>query len=550
MTLILDGSNYFADADGSPAAAGVVTMACWFRAANVTGRHGLIAIYDGANYIGLAAGGDVASDPVLAVHYDGDEKYAATSSGYSADTWHHAAAVLTYTGATTRRAYIDGGNDAANSDDQDDATLTGLYLGYAGSALTGAIAWPAIWAAELTATEIARLAQGWHPLRVRPGSLVFFRDLRLSVVSGLSDAIGFALTGPAESYGAEPPKLHNPGRPAVGRSPVGPTIIFEPTRSRGFAGLGPKQPAPAVLDPPPMAAAIPSMPSPLEFPHTRARAFPGLGPKQPAPAVLVPPELPTVLVPAPPPRVRTRQYPGRGPKTPNPAIGPEQRGTHYAEARGKYRVFNDAEYRLYRDNAAPPVEGDPPFATASALPDTPADVYGDGTWFLSVSYFNGAIDSGFLPVGPNGETFLTLVIDAGAAQENPPNAPLDWRLEARAGGVVRIHAVYFQADALRAEQWSIAYTTDGGDPPADTPDLTQSFQGPGGVEILRYDLPAQAGGTTVKVRLQTRRNDGSDAVPDWVYSSGSTVLSIVAVDALPAAPLGGDRWPGEIPRTV
>ncbi len=208
------------------------------------------------------------------------------------------------------------------------------------------------------------------------------------------------------------------------------------------------------------------------------------------------------------------------------------------ELRGYYRRFNDAEYRFYRSNSGPPAEDDPPYATSATLPATPADTFADGTWYISVSWYNGILDSGFLPVGPRGETYKLLTISGGESAGNPPAAPMDQRLVALPAGVVRIVALYHEAGANRADEWAIRYTTDGSTPAADSPTITQAFGG-AGLELLQYDLPGQADGTTVKVRLQVRRNDGTDLSPVWVYST-STVLTITADAAGPAAPAGGD----------
>ena len=199
------------------------------------------------------------------------------------------------------------------------------------------------------------------------------------------------------------------------------------------------------------------------------------------------------------------------------------------DARGKYRVFNAAEYRFYRSNSTPPVEGDTPFATNATLPHEPVDAYADGTWYLSVSYYNGIYDSGFLPVGPLGETYLRLDLAGGVETTSPPAGPLNWHIENVGGGVVRIIAVYVQGGTLRADQWAVAYTTNGSTPATDTPDVTQDMA-TDGLAVLSYDLPGQGDGTTVKVRLQTRRYDSS-----YVYSEDSEVKTITADAAGPAA---------------
>lgn len=219
-----------------------------------------------------------------------------------------------------------------------------------------------------------------------------------------------------------------------------------------------------------------------------------------------------------------------------------------ASIRGLYRVFNDTEYRFYRSNSAPPEETDTPYATSTSLPDEPADTFADGTWYLSVSFFNGVIDSGFLPLGPNGETYLRIDLAGGVETISPPKAPVDVRLELRAGGVVRVIALYLEFGPLRAGEWSITFTTDGstpGTPPAVSPTETELMPVTG-VALLQHDLPAQANTTVVKVRLQSRRFDS----PSWVYSEGSAVLTAQA-DALgPSVPLGADRWVGREPEDL
>lgn len=215
----------------------------------------------------------------------------------------------------------------------------------------------------------------------------------------------------------------------------------------------------------------------------------------------------------------------------------------YHQARGLYRVFGAAVYRIYRSNSAPPAEGDSPWATSATLPATPADTFADGTWWLSVSYFNGVVDSGFLPIGANGETFRQLVVAGGVGVGTPPSAPLDVRLELRAGGVVRVVALYAQEGDDRATVWAIGYTVDGSTPAEDTPTATQDIERTSGVEVLVYDLPAQANGTTVKVRVQTRRGAST-------YSDGSTVLTATADATGPAQVPGGDLWSGDLPEEV
>lgn len=220
---------------------------------------------------------------------------------------------------------------------------------------------------------------------------------------------------------------------------------------------------------------------------------------------------------------------------------------YYVDARGLWRIFAAAVYRFYWSNSGPPAESDTPDETSATLAHTTTATFsGTGTWWISVSWFNGVLDSGFLPVGPHGETYLRLDLDSDVEVGQPPAGPIDWRLQAKASGVVRIWGLMVDESSDRAGEWAIAYTTDGSTPAEDTPDISQEMDSTG-IATLEYDLPAQADGTTVKVRLQTRRNDGSDESPDWVYSEDSVVKTLAADGAGPSAPIDLRTWPGPLP---
>jgi len=206
------------------------------------------------------------------------------------------------------------------------------------------------------------------------------------------------------------------------------------------------------------------------------------------------------------------------------------RGKYYLDASGKYRVWNSPGYRFYRSNSGEPTVGDL-FDSNATLPHEPTDTYADGTWYLAVSYFNGVIDSGFLPIGPRGESYLRMDLASGAVIDAPPWGPDDFRLLAKPSGVVQVVGLSLQAGDLAPDQWAIAYTTNGSTPAEDSPDVVQTISH----QVLAYDLPAQSHGTTVKVRLQTRRDDGS-----WRYSEDSEVLTITAVATGPETPPAGD----------
>lgn len=228
-----------------------------------------------------------------------------------------------------------------------------------------------------------------------------------------------------------------------------------------------------------------------------------------------------------------------------PMRGP--RGNRYATHRGVYRVFNTAAYRFYRSTIAPPVEGSVPFATSATLPYTPTATFADGTWYLSVSYFDGVLDSGFLPVGANGQTYLTMEISGGQLMATRPGQPQGANLVQLAAGVVQVNAFYARATdgTNAATTWAINYTTDGSTPASNAPIATKPI-GTAPLNFLSFKLPAQINGTTVKVQLQTVRGSGGAAV----YSLPLPVLSIVVNTTGPTAPLGVASWPGSLPEDL
>lgn len=232
---------------------------------------------------------------------------------------------------------------------------------------------------------------------------------------------------------------------------------------------------------------------------------------------------------------------------------------HRVDLAGRYRIFNATEYRFYRSKAPdpPPVEGDTPYQTSPSLPytDSPSPVWSDGTWYLAMSYFDGVIDSGFLPLGPYGRTYTRMDIALSELAGRPPaqvegsptSAPSEWHLVTAAGGGVVIQGLYYeQVAATRAQQWALKFTFDGTTPTEMVNDGDEDLlvtMGTSGIEVLVHPLAAQAHGTTVKVRLQTRR----EQFPDVFYSEGSTVQTITADAQGPSAPYTATKWPGRLP---
>ena len=186
MAYNFNGTNQSLQTSSAPASVLPVTMACWFNSTSATASQTLLSIAHSTNaFLGprLIAAGSEVGDPIRADYTIGASTGAArTSSGYSANTWHHACGV--YPTSASRTAYLDGGNNAtdttsvAGSLAVNALTVAGRFnVGSIGLITVGVIAEVGIWNAALTAAEIASLAKGMTPDKIRPQNLVFYAPL-------------------------------------------------------------------------------------------------------------------------------------------------------------------------------------------------------------------------------------------------------------------------------------------------------------------------------------------------------------------------------------
>lgn len=174
-------SSQYLEADVALVAAEPVTMACWFNSDDVTIRQSLMWVGDKdvvTEYHDLTCDGATAGDPVRAGSENAGRS--STTTGYSANTWHHAAGV--WVNDSERSSYIDGGSKGTNSTLR---TVTGLdrtSIGRYGDSspsdyMSGLIAEAALWTVALSDAEILVLALGVSPLLVQPGSLAGYWPL-------------------------------------------------------------------------------------------------------------------------------------------------------------------------------------------------------------------------------------------------------------------------------------------------------------------------------------------------------------------------------------
>ena len=160
------------------------TMVCWFNVTNITADHSLMCISDtgsDSHYWWLAARGSVAGDPIYAQTRSGSSTFAKTTSGYSANTWHHAAAIYASDGDI--RALLDGGSKGTAGatyglpESIDSMAIGALLRTSAGYTPNGMIAEAAIYNIALSDAEVLMLAKGYSPLQIRPDALLCYWPL-------------------------------------------------------------------------------------------------------------------------------------------------------------------------------------------------------------------------------------------------------------------------------------------------------------------------------------------------------------------------------------
>lgn len=182
MARLFNGTTQYLNA-GAVLTATPLTMACWFLAANITAEHTLMNIGtagSGNHRFGMFASGNVASDPVRINARTTASGIAVTSTGYSANVWQHACGV--FASSVSRTVYLNGGGAGTDGTNLTPAGMDSTYIGAlhgaaVGTFLSGRIAEAAIWNVALNASEVAALAAGVSPLRIRPNALVAYWPL-------------------------------------------------------------------------------------------------------------------------------------------------------------------------------------------------------------------------------------------------------------------------------------------------------------------------------------------------------------------------------------
>ena len=151
------------------------TMACWGLSRDLTIDQAFMSLYNASlkHYI-LLWQGATTGDPIRFSVRNGviSTVNIDTTTGYSANTWHHACGVCA--ASNDHRIFIDGGSKATSSINVPWISPTDFLLGQKGNTtlfVDGRIAHASVWDVALTDAEVAQLARGVMPFLIRPASI-------------------------------------------------------------------------------------------------------------------------------------------------------------------------------------------------------------------------------------------------------------------------------------------------------------------------------------------------------------------------------------------
>ncbi len=159
-----------------------ITLAAWVKLASTSAERKIIAKWSdsgGAFSYLLSVDGSGNNKVLMAIATPGQTISVGTTS-MSVGTWH--LIVGTYDG-TTMRVYLDGVEDDTSPDTGSiNSTTAPVRIGVGSGAtsegpMDGDIGHCSIWDIDLTAGEVASLAVGISPLKLRRGSLVYYAPI-------------------------------------------------------------------------------------------------------------------------------------------------------------------------------------------------------------------------------------------------------------------------------------------------------------------------------------------------------------------------------------
>ena len=179
MAYEFTGTNQFLEV-GSAVVNRPCTMAVWAYLDNVTNPRDFVSVSSKTQLAVLRL--NVNTGGQYRIADQGNVNAVASGGIVSANVWNHYAGV--FVSGSSRTAFTNGVAGAENTTTVAAITPTFTNIGafYAGTAtaiqfMDGLIAEVGIWNSALTAAEIASLAKGMTPDKIRPQNLVFYTPL-------------------------------------------------------------------------------------------------------------------------------------------------------------------------------------------------------------------------------------------------------------------------------------------------------------------------------------------------------------------------------------
>jgi hypothetical protein len=178
-----DAGTTYLSASNAAVTSTPLTLACWFYSDDDAIEQILVSVgVSGSNNNrwSLLIAGQAAGDPVRAQARTTSPASADSTTGYSVNTWHHACGI--FVGSAERYAYIDGGSKGSSTGSRAPSGVNHHRIGASHDGSTskasGRICEVGIWNVALTDAEVAALARGISPLRIRPANLVRYYPVR------------------------------------------------------------------------------------------------------------------------------------------------------------------------------------------------------------------------------------------------------------------------------------------------------------------------------------------------------------------------------------
>lgn len=182
MARSFNGTTQYGEYAGAVLTAIPLTLAAWcFMATSKSGSPLCIAASGTTfDFFGLFVQG-TASGVQAATGSSGASSAATTTAHPSAGVWFHVCGV--FAAAASRTIYLNGGSPASNAGSRTPASLDRTSIARRANSSPanvwgGLVADAAVWSDTLTASEVAALAAGVSPLRIRPASLVDYWPLQ------------------------------------------------------------------------------------------------------------------------------------------------------------------------------------------------------------------------------------------------------------------------------------------------------------------------------------------------------------------------------------